>query len=271
MHIWWKRAPRSCNVYSWCTFLLSAQLSPQHLLYTLSAIQLFVLFDCLDEHLPDRDAVAAQIAALQQPDGSFVGDSYGEVDTRFSYCAILALSLLDRLSAINVPKAIEFILACKNFDEAFGAVPTAESHAGQTFCCVAALAIVGALHCVDADALGWWCAERQLPCGGLNGRPEKKEDVCYSWWVLSTLALLNRLDWIDCDALAKFILSCQDGITGGISDRPDNCADVFHLFFGICGLSLLKADVGTPSLLLVDPAYALPVDVVKRVMRDRKI
>lgn len=25
--------------------------------------------------------------------------------------------------------------------------------------------------------LGWWLAERQLPCGGLNGRPEKKEDV----------------------------------------------------------------------------------------------
>ena len=25
--------------------------------------------------------------------------------------------------------------------------------------------------------LSEWLAERQLPCGGLNGRPEKKEDV----------------------------------------------------------------------------------------------
>ena len=24
---------------------------------------------------------------------------------------------------------------------------------------------------------GWWLAERQVECGGLNGRPEKKEDV----------------------------------------------------------------------------------------------
>ena len=30
---------------------------------------------------------------------------------------------------------------------------------------------------VDQELLGWWLCERQLPCGGLNGRPEKKEDV----------------------------------------------------------------------------------------------
>lgn len=33
------------------------------------------------------------------------------------------------------------------------------------------------LHHVDADLLGWWLAERQLPSGGLNGRPEKLPDV----------------------------------------------------------------------------------------------
>ena len=27
---------------------------------------------------------------------------------------------------------------------------------------------------------------------------------------------------------------------GGISDRPGNMVDVFHTFFGIAGLSLLK-------------------------------
>ena len=33
---------------------------------------------------------------------------------------------------------------------------------------------------VDAETLGWWLAERQLPNGGLNGRPEKLEDVSES-------------------------------------------------------------------------------------------
>lgn len=43
--------------------------------------------------------------------------------------------------------------------------------------CVAALAILDARKEVDDDTLGWWLAERQLPNGGLNGRPEKLEDV----------------------------------------------------------------------------------------------
>lgn len=39
----------------------------------------------------------------------------------------------------------------------------------QVYCCVGALAIAGQLYRVDADQLGWWLCERQLPSGGLNG------------------------------------------------------------------------------------------------------
>ena len=31
-----------------------------------------------------------------------------------------------------------------------------ESHAGQVFCCVGALAIADALHLLDRDLLCWW-------------------------------------------------------------------------------------------------------------------
>lgn len=67
---------------------------------------------------------------------------------------------------------------------------------------------------IDADQLGWWLSERQLKSGGFNGRPEKLPDVCYSWWVLSSLKTLDRLHWIDADRLTKFILACQDDETG---------------------------------------------------------
>jgi len=45
------------------------------------------------------------------------------------------------------------------------------------FVCVAALAILDRLDVIDVDTLAWWLCERQLPNGGLNGRPEKLEDV----------------------------------------------------------------------------------------------
>ncbi len=95
--------------------------------------------------------------------------------------------------------SVRFILlpfickSCKNFDGGFGAVPGAESHAGQIFCCVGALSIAGALDHVDVDLLGWWLCERQCDSGGLNGRPEKQADVCYSWWILSALSTIGRV------------------------------------------------------------------------------
>lgn len=79
-----------------------------HLLYTLSAVQILALYDALDRadtgriaacaprpaicptascagNMPARcdcSLVTADVASLQQADGSFAGDSWGEVDTR---------------------------------------------------------------------------------------------------------------------------------------------------------------------------------------------
>ena len=60
--------------------------------------------------------------------------------------------------------------------------------------------------------------------------------MCYSWWVLSSLSILGRVQWIDKEKLASFILSAQDQKDGGISDRPDNMTDVFHTYFGFSGM-----------------------------------
>jgi geranylgeranyl transferase type-2 subunit beta len=229
-----------------------------HMLYTLSAVQILFMYDALDKI--DAASVVGYVAGLQQEDGSFFGDQWGEIDTRFSYCALNCCSLLGKLDALDVKKACAFVASCRNFDGGFGAIPGAESHSGQVFCCVAALAIGDALDLIDHDVLGWWLCERQLPCGGLNGRPEKKEDVCYSWWVLSSLSIINRLEWIDKRKLAAFIIGSQDLKDGGISDRPGNIADIFHTYFGFGGLSLL----GYPGFNKIDPVYALPMRMVQK-------
>ncbi|KAJ0020153.1 hypothetical protein Pint_31057 [Pistacia integerrima] len=300
-----------------------------HILYTISAVQVLALFDKLDVLDVDKvsNCILIHIAGLQNEDGSFSGDMWGEVDTRFSYIAICCLSILQRLDKINVDKAVNYIVSCKNLDGGFGCTPGGESHAGQNlvppefrasfvvicryyqnhacnfflpsskmnlpvngwinhwlfvksdsnivkclsaavtavFCCVGALAIAGALHHVDKDLLGWWLCERQVKSGGLNGRPEKLPDVCYSWWVLSSLIMIDRVHWINKEKLVKYILDCQDTENGGISDRPDDAVDVFHTYFGVAGLSLLEY----PGVKAIDPAYALPVDVVNRIFLSK--
>ena len=58
----------------------------------------------------------------------------------------------------------------------------------------------------------------------------------------------------------------QDEDAGGISDRPEDMADVYHTFFGIAGLSLM----GRPGLAPIDPTFALPVAVVDRLRAQRQ-
>lgn len=230
-----------------------------HILYTLSAVQILCMYDNL--HVIDVDGVVKFISSLQLPDGSFQGDKWGEVDTRFSFIAVATLSLLGRMDAIDVDKAVEFVLSCKNFDGGFGSRPLSESHSGLVYCCIGFLSITNRLDAVDRDTLGWWLSERQLPSGGLNGRPEKLPDVCYSWWILSSLSMINRLDWIDKKALKKFILACQDAETGGFADRPGDIADPFHTIFGLAGLSLL----GEESVQKINPTYCMPQHVIDRL------
>lgn len=145
-------------------------------------------------------------------------------------------------------------------------MPGNETHAGQVFTCVAALDIANRIDIVDRDLLSWWLCERQTNSGGLNGRPEKLQDVCYSWWCLSALSILKRLKWIDATALTEFILDCQDEIDGGISDRPEDEVDVYHTFFGIAGLALM----GYKGLKEIDPTFALPVEIVDKIRKRKK-
>lgn len=237
-----------------------------HLLYTLSALQILAIAEYDLNQLP-VDKIVSFVVSLQQDDGSFAGDKWGEIDTRFSYCALSVLSLLSSitsgLNAIDIGKAVEYIASCQNMDGGFGSMKGAESHAGQVFCCVGALSIAKSLDLIrHPDLLGWWLAERQCDSGGLNGRPEKQADVCYSWWILSALSIIDRKDWISEDKLAGFISKAQDPADGGIADRPEDMPDIFHTFFGIAGLSLLRKL--PESYRSIDPIYALPVDVVKR-------
>jgi len=236
-----------------------------HLLYTLSALQILAIYDFLDT-LPsplDRALITQYIVQLQGPDGAFRGDEWGETDTRFTYAALNALALLNSVTNIDMAGAARSLLTTQNPDGGFGAHQGSESHAGQIFTCVSGLAILGVLDTIETtrDQLCWWLCERQLPCGGLNGRPMKLEDVCYSWWVLSALKVLGRAEWIDLKKLKGFIISCQDSEKGGFSDRPDHVGDVFHTLFGLAGLSLL----GDDRLQSVDPVFCLPTSTIERL------
>ncbi|OCF62302.1 geranylgeranyl transferase type-2 subunit beta [Kwoniella mangroviensis CBS 10435] len=233
-----------------------------HILATLSGIQIMLMEDAIDR--VDVDNITKFLLDRINPDGSVSGDSWGEIDTRFTYILLSSLSLLGRLDRIPKDKReniVEYISRCRNFDGGFGRLPGAESHSGQVWVCTAALSILDRQDLIDIPLLGAWLSERQLPNGGLNGRPEKLEDVCYSWWCLASISILGKLNWINKDKLINFILGAQDLEDGGIADRPGDWVDVFHTLFGVAGLSLL----GYPGLENIDPVYCMPAKLIDKL------
>lgn len=97
---------------------------------------------------PPSLACLAVVLSLQDPvRGSFRADAWSESDSRFSYCAVSALSLLGQLDKLDQAITVDFVAKCRNFDGGFGMTEGAESHAsyGQSAGWVVALRVrVGA-------------------------------------------------------------------------------------------------------------------------------
>lgn len=222
---------------------------------TLYSLIILMLFDKLE--IVDKSRVKEYVMSLyDEATGAFKGDKYGEIDSRFVYSAIYVLRIFDAESPI---KCLEFFKKCYNYDGGFGGTIDAESHAAYIFCSVGGLSIINKLEEFDVNKIKKLLSLRQTSSGGFNGRPEKLPDVCYSWWVLASMAALGDIHNVDIEALEKYILSCQDEERGGFGDRPGNDVDVFHTFFALAALSLI--DHEKYGLSLVDPVYAIPVEV----------
>lgn len=75
------------------------------------------------------------------------------------------------------------------------------------------------------------------------------------------MCILDHVNWISTDELVQFILRAQDTEDGGIADRPGDCADIYHTYFGIAGLSLMRKY--TDIVGEIDARYAMPKDVLR--------
>ncbi|XP_032726021.1 geranylgeranyl transferase type-2 subunit beta isoform X4 [Lontra canadensis] len=212
-------------------------------------------------HRMNREEILTFIKSCQHECGGISASIGHDPHLLYTLSAVQILTLYDSINVIDVNKVVEYVQSLQKEDGSFAGDIWVATLALLIYCCTGFLAITSQLHQVNSDLLGWWLCERQLPSGGLNGRPEKLPDVCYSWWVLASLKIIGRLHWIDREKLRSFILACQDEETGGFADRPGDMVDPFHTLFGIAGLSLL----GEEQIKPVSPVFCMPEEVLRRV------
>jgi geranylgeranyl transferase type-1 subunit beta len=189
----------------------------------------------------DRESIVESLSKLQLPNGSFACAPGGsESDMRFLYCACCISHMLGDWRGVSVPAAVAYVRSCRSFDGAVGLLPDQEGHGGSTFCAVASLVLMQRLDDVLAqdnwrNELIRWCVSRQV--GGLQGRPNKDEDTCYSYWIGGTLRLLGMDGLLQHEKLRDFVFRCQTRM-GGFSKVVGVFPDLLHAYYSLAYLSL---------------------------------
>ena len=260
-----------------------------HILSTLSAIQLLIIFKEFEFLKKVLSKIFGYISSLQLANGAFKGDLFSEeVDTRFSYNSLHILYYITKIVPDTyeqkqiddvVSKGLKYLKTCYNYDGGFGLRPGCESHGAQVWTSFASFAIWGKIdeyfNLQELENLKWWLLERQNPDGGLNGRPCKLSDCCYSWWCLASLKTLNYskhfdtecINLLDLQKLKAFIIGCQDNVNGGISDRSGNVVDIFHTCFGLSGMSLIEEVLKEEDFKRIDPRFCMFTETIENLNR----
>mmetsp|Transcript_37008 Transcript_37008/g.64822 ORF Transcript_37008/g.64822 Transcript_37008/m.64822 type:complete len:510 (-) Transcript_37008:70-1599(-) len=180
----------------------------------------------------------------------------------------------DHDSIINIQSATSYILSCISYDGSIGLTPGREGHGGSAFCGIASLHLMGVLPQVMArdDLRGWkedilrWCVMRQssLPKrktddgdeddgnvshnngyyeednnAGMQGRPNKLQDTCYSYWIGGAMHILAESHLLDGWALREYVLLCQSPY-GGFGKVVGVMPDLLHSFYSLSWLALSK-------------------------------
>ncbi|XP_042908207.1 geranylgeranyl transferase type-1 subunit beta isoform X2 [Parasteatoda tepidariorum] len=193
-----------------------------------------------------RKDILSSLHDLQLSDGSFRPMNLEcENDMRYVYCASCICYILQDWSHIDVQKTVQYIKKSRNYDGGIGQGPGLESHGGSTFCAVASLYLMGELEkafsLTEMNALRRWLVFRQNQ--GFQGRPNKPEDTCYTFWIGAILKILDSYEFVNVPEVLKFVLSTQDSIVGGMSKWIDDSPDMLHTYLSISGILLFNKNL----------------------------
>lgn len=224
-----------------------------HIAMTYTALcTLATLGDDLSRIASHRNEIISSLVGMQQEDGSFTSTtiaSSSENDMRFVYCACAISYLLNDWSGVDKDRVVHYIRSCRSYDGSIGLLPSQEGHGGSTFCAVASLVLMDRTSVLNDDdwrkQLLHWCVHRQQLQldGGMQGRPNKAEDTCYSYWIGGTLHLLQSKSLLDQPRLQQFVISCATPF-GGFSKVKCAHPDLLHSFYSLAWLSLTTAVEG---------------------------
>ncbi|CAN6674700.1 geranylgeranyl transferase type-2 subunit beta [Trichomonascus vanleenenianus] len=238
---------------------------PANLASTFFCVSMLAMLE--DRDMPrrlDKIKMLNYIKRCQREDGMFAGvfdgsNPFGDHDFRYTYVALCLIRLLGEQPRdwVNVGAIVRAIVATQRYD---GGLGDGESHSGLTYCGVSVLKLLDCLDDLDVPSLTKWLSQRQQfgdGCsGGFNGRCNKLEDTCYSFWTQGSLAQLGLLELTNFEKNRDYLLEkTQNPTMGGFGKMEGEYPDPMHSHLALASLALQNE----PALQAINATFCLPV------------
>lgn len=217
----------------------------------------------------DVDGAVTHIHRGQTYDGGLAEFPQNESHAGYVYCAVAALSLLDRPTHLDRPtttKAMErgipdrerllrflagrqhtYLEQEEQEEEDLGEEGDQDNY------------VEAKMGSLDLDD------ERRHV--GFNGRLNKKADTCYTWWVAGTLAMLDSaaVDMIDKVPSRRFLHDITQHQIGGYGKTAGTPPDIFHSYLGLMALAAL----GEKGLKDIDMGLCCTKETTDKIVKAR--
>ncbi|KAK0119105.1 hypothetical protein ONS95_007969 [Cadophora gregata] len=217
----------------------------------------------------DTESLVDHIRAGQTYDGGFSESSEHEAHAGYTYCAIAALSLLNRLPSSSCKYAsTDTVSVLADHTATIGWLVSRqvgyldeeedededEEEEGDQEQARRPIVNLAGVYEDDPQATSF----EQHEFVGLNGRCNKPVDTCYSFWVSASLSILGRdnTSLLDTKAIRRFLFHKTQHAIGGFGKIPGNPPDIYHSYLGLAALSIMKE----PGLKPLDPVLCVSTE-----------
>ena len=200
--------------------------------WTLHALELIT--NTHVDHLIDPADVIRKLATCQNATGGFGGGPGQISHLATTYAATLALMTLGTELAyqlIDRDTMLRFLLSLKQSNGSFVMHVGGEVDVRGSYCALTVAHLLNITTPTLLDQVAEFIGQCQTYEGGLGAQPNNEAHGGYTFCGIATLALLNRFDVVDLDALAGWLTRRQMDTEGGFNGRTNKLVDGCYSFW----------------------------------------
>ncbi|CAG9565506.1 unnamed protein product [Danaus chrysippus] len=191
---------------------------------------------CLKD-LPDASTLSQVVnflAKCQNKDGGYGGGPGQFSHLGATYAAVNALSIIgtdEAYNSIDRSALQNFLWSVREVDGSFAVHRGGEQDIRGAYCAISVAKVTNIYTDMLFDKTAEWIVSCQSYEGGFAGCPGMEAHGGYAYCGIASLALLNRTQLCDVDALLRWCANKQTSLEGGFQGRTNKLVDACYSFW----------------------------------------